>query len=102
MAFDSLGDEIFGKRKRHSTEEQSRSYDDDAQYISYEEYLLSNAWQELREKIVQRDGGRCVFCDSKDRLQIHHRTYERIYNEGESDLHTLCGKCHKHFHRRAA
>lgn len=33
-------------------------------------------------------------------LQVHHRNYERVGNEMETDLLTLCRHCHARFHEK--
>ena len=68
-------------------------------YISYKEYLLTDVWDKLRKKILQRDGHRCVICNSNHHLHVHHRTYENCGAEDDNDLVTLCSSCHKTFHR---
>jgi len=40
----------------------------------------------------------CQLCNSKDNLNVHHRTYERRGHELASDLIVLCKQCHKTFH----
>jgi hypothetical protein len=38
-------------------------------------------------------------CRSKDGLQVHHRTYERLGEEVPEDLTVLCLSCHNQWHR---
>ena len=66
----------------------------------YHKYLQSEAWKEIREIILVRDGYKCTKCGSTKNLQVHHKTYNNIYNEKEhqSDLVTLCSRCHKKEH----
>jgi uncharacterized protein YlaI len=71
---------------------------DDGKQFDMKAYLQTSAWKIRRDAAVLRDGGRCVICNSKDDLQVHHRTYERLGNELPQDLTTLCGECHAHFH----
>ena len=66
--------------------------------LPYSEYLKSDHWKETRLTILDRDGERCVICNSKDRLEVHHRTYERLGEELPDDLCTLCHDCHDTFH----
>ena len=65
----------------------------------YAEYLLSEQWAETRQRILRRDGFRCSVCNASNGLNVHHRTYERIGCEADSDLVTLCRECHEIFHR---
>jgi len=54
--------------------------------------------EELREKVKERDGGKCVSCGSTENLVVHH-----IWSKGENDLEdltTLCASCHIRLHNR--
>ncbi len=66
--------------------------------FSYKEYLLSEEWKQTRQRILDRDGNRCLVCNSPKNLNVHHRTYERIGAEHDSDLTTMCQPCHAVFH----
>lgn len=61
-----------------------------------------NYTKALRAKIRKRDGQRCRHClnpGSRDnRLEIHHRDEDK-QNNRESNLVTLCRKCHNAVHR---
>lgn len=61
----------------------------------YRLYLESERWLKKREKVLERDGHCCTLCTSIDTLQVHHKTYIRLYRERVSDLTTLCKKCHE-------
>ena len=71
----------------------------------YSEYLNSDEWQARRVLALKRAAGRCQLCNAAARLQVHHRTYERVGNEMLEDLTVLCDSCHAAFHgkdKRAA
>lgn len=61
----------------------------------YTDYLLSDAWKEKRKEKLIHGGKRCEVCGTKKRLQIHHLTYERIFQERMDDLMILCRKHHE-------
>ena len=62
---------------------------------SYALYINSPQWKQLREKALARDGGRCRLCDSKTRLEVHHRAYPKSWGDDSLDnLTTLCKRCH--------
>lgn len=65
---------------------------------SYKEYLVSDAWREKRKQVLIRDKLRCQLCGNDKNLQVHHVTYDRIYNEELDDLITVCNNCHKTVH----
>lgn len=64
----------------------------------YHSYLRSRKWRKKREKVLKRDRYRCTRCGYAKRLQVHHLTYDRIFNERLSDLTTLCARCHMREH----
>lgn len=57
-------------------------------------YYQSHHWKSFRTGPLERDGHRCVICNRKA-TQVHHRTYERLWNEQISDCYSLCDKCHE-------
>lgn len=66
---------------------------------TYKAYLLSNEWKQIRIDLLTIRGNKCERCNKKsNRLQVHHLTYERIYNELAEDLILLCGICHQKAH----
>lgn len=71
----------------------------------YGEYLRSEHWLRIREKRLGIDGYRCVDCGfvgcEENPLQVHHKTYDRLYCENiHTDLITLCKSCHEKEHGR--
>lgn len=73
----------------------------------YQEYLQSSQWEEKKREVFARAlknanskniHGVCEKCGYepyKPCLQIHHKTYEHIFNEPLEDLILLCPHCHK-------
>lgn len=49
----------------------------------------------MRVKAIERAGGRCQICNSKNRLEVHHRVYPEVLGtENVIDLTVLCYSCH--------
>lgn len=71
---------------------------DELKYMPYRDYLKTPEWKATRESAIRRARGCCQTCSSKDRLNVHHRTYARRGSEYNSDLIVLCEPCHKLFH----
>jgi len=67
---------------------------------SYPSYLKTKHWKRIRNKVLKRDKFKCKECNNRKSLQIHHLTYEHLFNEENhlEDLITLCSKCHKNKH----
>lgn len=75
----------------------------------YQTYISSPAWRTsaARRAELAASGHRCRICNAgrgTARLEVHHRTYERLGRERVSDLTTLCSDCHRnateHLRRR--
>ena len=66
--------------------------------LPYSEYLKTEGWKGRRLKALDRAGNRCQVCNSAERPEVHHRTYERLGHERAADLVVLCRKCHQLFH----
>lgn len=66
---------------------------------NYYDAINSGKWVTVRERVIERDGGKCRFCGCTDPLQVHHIRY--CNDRGETDyfdtknLVTLCAPCHQ-------
>ena len=69
-------------------------------FKSYQDYLISEDWKRLRNLKLKQADNKCQLCNSADNLQIHHRTYKRVYEEDLNDLTVLCSYCHYRFHEK--
>jgi len=64
----------------------------------YQAYLNSPKWQSKRRQVLQRAKHLCERCKKAQAIQVHHKTYERIFCERLSDLQAVCGRCHMEIH----
>lgn len=71
-------------------------------HLSYHEYLKSKQWQEIRRVKLRDAMYQCSKCPSTERLEVHHKTYERLGYESMRDLEVLCHECHAEIHGKAA
>ena len=76
---------------------------------TYSKLLKDPRWKKFREKILQRDGGKCVVCESTHILQIHHKQYHFLERKQRHKkpwkyaphlVTTLCERCHKIGHKK--
>lgn len=75
--------------------------DENLKYLKscpYSEYLQSEHWKDIRLMALRRASFRCQLCNAQDKLNVHHRTYERRGEELLSDLTVLCEPCHAKHH----
>lgn len=63
-------------------------------YAFFIEYITSDGWKHIRESALKEDNYTCRTCGSKDDLDVHHKTYERLGSEKPEDLITLCHNCY--------
>jgi 5-methylcytosine-specific restriction endonuclease McrA len=61
--------------------------------------LNHDAYERLRQEILERDNWRCQNCGSLQHLQVHHREL-RSHSGSDTDknLITLCDLCHRLTH----
>lgn len=86
----------------------SIKYDNNNKDLSYEDLLKCKEWREKRQKILNRDNNKCVYCGEVHNLQVHHKYYSkysngfRVYpwNYPDDALITLCDRCHKKVHNK--
>jgi len=84
-------------RERGSLESEIKRASSWLRKRNYQLYLKSEEWKRRRELILFRDDFKCVLCNELAE-HVHHLTYDRIYNEPDYDLISLCSDCHKALH----
>ena len=67
--------------------------------IAYCEYLKTEHWKDVRERCIRAFDGKCGICNSRESIEVHHRTYSNVGNEKPGDTIPLCGSCHDLFHK---
>jgi hypothetical protein len=63
----------------------------------YEAYIKSPEWRARRAQLFKVRLHKCERCGRMGpsiKLEVHHRTYERLERERDSDLEILCEECH--------
>lgn len=68
--------------------------------VDYYAYLSSDGWRCRRALIRERDGGKCLLCNSQIDLHTHHWSYAHVGYENPEDLALLCSHCHQTFHQQ--
>jgi len=64
-------------------------------FVRYTE--SSPRWLNLTHAVCIRAGGQCEICLRATGEKAVHVTFERLFNEGMTDLLWLCGKCAREF-----
>ena len=84
-------------QKQDGTTKELKSLLWDFKRDNYHEYLQSKEWKQKRLRILRKAGFKCRKCGKKA-TEVHHETYERIFNERDTDLTALCRTCHDKKH----
>jgi 5-methylcytosine-specific restriction endonuclease McrA len=63
-------------------------------------HLETQAYDELHQQVLRRDGWRCQSCGQPTNLEVHHRvTRSQGGDDSEENLITLCAACHSNLHK---
>lgn len=60
--------------------------------------MRSARWAKRRSRYFANHPRRCTACGAVERIELHHRSYERFSAEGDDDLRALCSVCHGFVH----
>ena len=71
--------------------------------MNYYQYLKSDLWKQKKAQFWAsgyfKKGKYCMACKAKNLpLEVHHRSYKRLFKEHLTDLMALCRKCHQTVH----
>ncbi len=61
--------------------------------------MSSKKWLSKRKKAILLKWSNCQRCWSKEKICVHHWSYESIWNEDMNHLFVLCECCHNEFHK---
>lgn len=64
--------------------------------LQHAEYLQTNQWKSIRQKVLKRDNYLCQGCLENPATEVHHKTYENWQNELMFELMSVCYDCHHH------
>jgi 5-methylcytosine-specific restriction endonuclease McrA len=64
-------------------------------FTSYREYLESELWAGIRQRVFTRDNHECLMC-GREATQVHHKRYNMDTMKGVTIDHLVssCGGCH--------
>jgi len=69
--------------------------------IKYKIYIQSKERKDKRIKFINKYKNVCQCCKQEflnDKLNVHHHTYKRVWEELDSDLTVVCLLCHHDIH----
>lgn len=65
----------------------------------YHDYLASAEWKEKANRVKKRANFICEGCLENKATEVHHLTYENLYDEFMFELMALCSRCHRKIHK---
>lgn len=75
-------------------------------YDKYKAYIRSKEWDDVKEKVLEHYGHKCMFCGRTEeegaKLIVHHSKYEGVLYEELEHINyviPLCQTCHLAGHR---
>lgn len=70
--------------------------------FTYEEFLVSDHWQQIKKKAAQRSNYRkCIFCNCTN-VELHHTSYKWLFTKDElRNIIALCKEHHEEIHKYA-
>jgi phage terminase large subunit GpA-like protein len=66
----------------------------------YKTYIKSPQWKAKCARYWALNGKKCQACGSRNKLHVHHNTYDRFKRELMSDLTGVCDSCHRRIHQQ--
>ena len=63
----------------------------------YKKYLRSPIWLIRRNQIVAERKS-CEVCGDTEKLEVHHLSYEHLFDEPDEELLLTCDLCHETIH----
>lgn len=70
--------------------------------MDYKDFLRTPYWKAISYEVKRRAKFKCMFCNSSNNLNVHHRSYENHGDELNNlqDLVCLCNVCHEKHHNQ--
>lgn len=64
----------------------------------YNAYLQTTAWRLKRQAVLTRANNWCEGCGKHQATQVHHLTYDHVFDEFLFELVAVCDFCHHRIH----
>ena len=63
--------------------------------VGYKKYIQSHEWRKKAKIAKDLAGNKCEQCGSTGPLEVHHLSYNNLYQEHFYDVKVLCDPCHR-------
>lgn len=85
----------------HAYYEEKQKKEQQKRHNEYMGYINSPQWRAKRSDVMARDRGLCTArmsgCTGRAE-HVHHKTYDRLFDEPLWDLQSVCHNCHERIH----
>ena len=113
LSFKKYSDEIRNEFSYHNFEQWKKKKNEESNYLRecvkdsnfetskrgrYIKYLGSDAWKFKRTQALVRDNYICQACKNNPAEEVHHLTYDTLFDEKLEDLLSVCKACHNQLH----
>jgi len=93
-------DFFYGRKNLHKGQKRiycslncSKNGDNRKNIIKSNKPTYPREFRKIKSIIKNREGHKCIMCDSNDNLEVHHINYDK-QDCSDSNLVTLCKRCH--------
>lgn len=90
---EELLDEFYFKRNEFYKEKKESERKE--WFVGYNIYLKSDKWKHKRSLVLKRDNYTCQSCLVNEANEVHHLTYNHVFDEPLFELVSICNKCHE-------
>jgi len=66
---------------------------------AYKNYLKSPIWSSIKSLMKLKHNFQCEECFSEELLEVHHKSYQSVFDEELKHLQLLCKDCHENKHK---
>ena len=91
----SFFEEIPPDESKKTKEPRSSMLGPASKPIGYQKYIQSHEWRKKAKVAKELAGNKCEQCGSTGPLEVHHLSYNNLYQEHFYNVKVLCAFCHR-------
>jgi hypothetical protein len=87
-------------KQESARRQQEREQEIRERRLQYSAYRRGPDWAWRRKAVFKRADGLCESCGRQRATEVHHKTYDHIFDEPLFDLAAICRECHEKITKR--
>lgn len=91
--YQNISSNLATEKIKKEVEEKRKQF-----FNEYNIYLNSEGWEKKRNKVLERDKHICQACLVNKATQVHHISYQHVFDEPLFELQSICKYCHEKLH----